>query len=106
VIDLDALFEVYVDQVEAEAKRVFEESVVPFCKERGWRFLAGHGTHTFHNDAGKNHEEQHVWSPSYPNDEALQTLEELLNADVPGLPANSFGSLMPCYYGEQHAQAD
>lgn len=93
---LEASFEAYVSFVEAKAKEAFEEKVLPFLERRNLSFLAGHGTHTFHDYTKKNRWERHVDPISRPNDKELRELDEFLNQAVPGLPNNSFGSLMPC----------
>lgn len=91
----------YMVAVDARARGFFFKELLPFVKARGWHFFAGMGTHTFYDPHGETHNARHIYVPSRREDAELQELEALLNQVVPGLPSNSFGSLMPSWDGEK-----
>lgn len=83
-----AWYEGKADQV---ARRAFQEHVKPFCRNRGWRFLAGNGTWAFYLPS-----ERGIGDPDdLPGDEEWAEICDLLSTDIPGLRANDLGSLMP-----------
>ena len=75
----------YLDAVYAYAVLKFEKVVLPWLEEKGYDFLAGNG-------------EWYVESVSwYINPNIPKEILNILQTEVPGLPANDLGSLMPSY---------
>lgn len=89
--ELKKNFDWYEAQADQVARIVFVEHVKPFCRKRGWRFLAGNGAWSLHplNESGLYAKED------LPDDEEWIALCELLNTEVPGFPGNDLGSIMP-----------
>lgn len=89
----------YGTRVDRLVETMFREHIEPFCRVRGWKFLAGNGG--WH--IGPPTENEHRWiheSYSYTwqmpdDDEELQQIGELLSTEVPGMAAINIGSLMP-----------
>lgn len=86
---LEASFNRYQQEVLEQAQQVFEAWVKPFCKKNNLKFIAGMGTYWIGTKEG-------VWDRNDMRDnEEFQAVSDYLDLDVPGLPANSLGSLMP-----------
>ena len=89
---LDKLWERYQTQVYEYCKEQFEEYVKPYCVRHSCRFNTGNGTFYLSN-----------WGKLW-NDELDEVIAEeehplfdILCEDIPGMPGNNVGSLMPEY---------
>lgn len=104
---LSVNFRAYLDGAEEDARRVFEEKVLPFVRSRGWHFLAANGTFLIRNPKSRPGG-QSIYANDHQEDEELQRIWGLLSEEVPGLPSknrlgisvNRLGSLMPTWEGD------
>jgi hypothetical protein len=89
VIDekLDKAWVIYEQRVSDIAMEAFNRWIRPFLKRRGYLFLSGNGTWYIEDKAGH---------PIY-SDDLPKTIANILDGEVEGMPANSFGSFMPNY---------
>ena len=76
------------------SEMAFAEVVRPFCVKRGLRFLAGNGTYWIGCESGSG---QSIYPWEVEDDEEFQAIFDLLDTEIPGMPANSLGTIMPDY---------
>jgi hypothetical protein len=90
---------VYDEHVDEVADTLFKEVVVTFCQERGFQFVSGMGTYSLTRVDKKKSESDSYggWNREDfdPADETAMRLFDILEMEIPGMPANSMGSIMP-----------
>jgi hypothetical protein len=92
---LQGLWDGYLTEVTEYAEVVFEQSVVPFCAERGWDFSAGMGTWCTGPPG------EYPWEPdNHKEDEEWQKVAAILATPVEGY-GYDLGSIMPGYQSEE-----
>lgn len=79
----------YTDKVDEIVAKARKKHVVPFCKKRGWTFMAGNGSWNFDDEKGNM-----VDTSDYSDDPEFQDILMLMEVEVEGYGANAFGSLM------------
>jgi hypothetical protein len=85
-------WERFVGKMEEKARSVFHAIVKPFCRKRRWRFIAGNGTWSFFPP---NHRAVACPGDWSCDDVELESVCDLLRTEIPGMPANDIGSMMP-----------
>jgi len=81
----------YEDAVFDVANTIFSQHIEPFCRRRRWQFVAGNGTWFLGAKCSKASARWEI--PD--DDEELQRVCSMLETEIPGMPANDLGSLMP-----------
>jgi hypothetical protein len=89
---LQASFDNHRQLVNQIAAVAFEQVIKPFCIARGFRFIAGNGDWSI---GPPDEESWYAWD--HKDDTEWQEIAAILNLEVPGMPANDLGSLMPEY---------
>jgi len=89
--NLETEFEWYAAKAEQKARMVFQTIVKPYCKKKKLRFLAGNGAWAFF----ANNESAYFEDHPFEDTEEWETLMSLLTMEVPGMPGNGLGTLMP-----------
>lgn len=84
--EINKYWEKYSNEILAIASQRFEATVKPFCKKKGFIFLSGNCDWYI---LGKDMKAREDEVPAY--------ITELLDQEVPGMPTESLGTLMPCY---------
>lgn len=84
------------------ARRVFDEMVIPFCKERHCKFWSGMGIYSFeHQDDSHNHSKyDSTVNTALIFDEQWLRLRKILDVSVDIFKGTSFGALMWDYSPE------
>jgi hypothetical protein len=93
---LDRAWRNYDCAVEAIAMEAFTRHIRPFLVKKGYLFLTGNGTWYIEDKSGHS-----VFSEDLP-----KTIADILDGEVEGMPANSFGSLMPNYIPADRRRQD
>lgn len=83
---LERQFKKYAEQVDLIATHEFNRLVKPYLIKHGYSFFVGMGTYLILNG-----------SIQIDSDDLPKTIQDILNTEIPGMPGNSLGSLMPEY---------
>lgn len=88
---LERAFDRYSESVYRLARNEFYRAIKPFMEKKGYRFIAGMGDWMIAKD-GIHLYDKEKYIP--------KRLLKILDQDIPGMPANSLGTLMPDYIPE------
>ncbi len=93
--ELEKNYNNYLKSVYKIADREFKKIVLPFLKERNWRFLSGMGTWWIgaESKSGKSY-----YPEDFPHDTEFQEIYKLLEVEVPGINGQ-LGEFMPGHKG-------
>lgn len=92
---LDEAFDYYLEIVEQEALKIFEEKVKPYCLQHSFDLLTGNGEWYIVDPKIENFTASIISLKERGDDDLLA----ILSATIPGCPQNDLGSLMPRFIG-------
>jgi len=80
---LEQAEQTYLDTIGAIASSVRRDIVVPFCEERGWRFVSGMGS-WFFVTSNNDHAYRDDWLSINVGDQAFIEIHDLLETQIYG----------------------
>ena len=90
---IEKAFNEYENKVFQYAKEQFEKVIKPYCQKHELQFLAGNGTYYL----GANKHRQNNGYLGLDIDKLPKKIRETLQMEIPGMPGNDLGTLMPDY---------
>ena len=96
---LDVAWDYYNRIVDEYAEKIFNEHIKPYMIKHNYTFSSGMGVWAVFKNNPKHNGEREIYKYNLllDSDELPKYITKWLDMEIPGMPANSLGTIMPSY---------